>query len=108
MSSDETAVSVSGKRIRLTEERWNHIERRHPELRGWRERVLETVSDPNFVVHGRNEEMLAARSSKIAGHNTFLVVAYRESGKDGFIITAFTTSNVKDLEQREKLWPSLS
>ncbi len=29
------------------------------------------------------------------------------SGKDGFIITAFLTSDVKDLERREKLWPSL-
>ena len=50
MSSSQTVVSVSGKRIRLTDERWDRIERRHPELRGSREKVLEAISNPDFIV----------------------------------------------------------
>jgi hypothetical protein len=107
MHSGQTIVSVSGKRIRLTDERWNHIERGHPELRGSREKVLEAVGDPSFVVGGRYGEMLAVRSSGIGHPAMFLVVVYRESSKDGFIITAYLTSDVKDLERRAKLWPSL-
>lgn len=107
MSSGESTVSVSGKRVRLTEERWAHIEGRHPELLGSRERVLEAVSNPNFVVGGQYGEMLAVRSSGTTGAPKFLVVVYREAGKDGFIITAFLTSDITDLERREKLWPSL-
>ncbi len=68
--------------------------------------MLEAVSGPSFVVSGRFGEMLAVRSSTIGG-DRFLVVVYRESSKDGFIITAFLTSDVMDLERREKLWPNL-
>jgi hypothetical protein len=106
LNSGESVVSVSGKRIRLTDERWRHIERRHPELRGSRENVLEAVRDPNFVVKGRYGEALAVRSPAIGRSGICLVVVYRESSKDGFIITAFLTSDVRDLEQRERLWPS--
>ncbi len=106
LSSGESTVSVSGKRVRLTEERWTHIESRHPELRGSRGRVLEAVSSPNFVVRGQYGGMLAVRPSGIPGAHKFLVVVYREAGKDGFIITAFLTSDITDLERREKLWPS--
>jgi len=106
LSLGESTVSVSGARIRLTEERWTHIESRHPELRGSKGRMMEAVSDPNFVVRGRYGEMLAVRTSGIAGAAKFLVVVYREAGKDGFIITAFLTSDVSDLSRREKVWPS--
>ncbi len=54
-------VSVTGKTVGLTDERWLHIERRHPELRGWKERVLDTVEDPNLVVGGRYGELLAVK-----------------------------------------------
>jgi hypothetical protein len=101
------AVSVTGKMVRLTDERWLHVERRHPELRGWKERVLDAVRDPSFVVQGRYGELLAVRSSASTGYARSLVVVYRESSKDGFIITAYLTSDTSDLEKREKTWPSL-
>ena len=40
------------------------------------------------------------------GHARSLVVAYRESSKDGFIITAYLASDTSDLERREKVWPN--
>ncbi len=67
---------------------------------------MEAVSNPSFVVGGRYGEMLAVRPSGIPGAHKFMVVVYREAGKDGFIITAFLTSDITDLERREKLWPS--
>jgi hypothetical protein len=73
---------------------------------GSRENVLEAVRNPIFVVEGRYGETLAVRSSEIGRPRIFLVVVYRESSKDGFIITAFLTSDVRDLERKEKLWPS--
>ena len=100
------AVSVAGKIIRLTNERWLHIERRHPELRGWKERVLDTVKAPRVVVLGRYGELLAVKSPPSTGHARSLVVVYRESSKDGFIITAYLTSDTSDLERREKIWPN--
>ena len=35
--------------IRLTEERWRHIVNRHVEMAGQRERVLETVAEPDVI-----------------------------------------------------------
>ncbi len=83
------------------------MERRHPELYGWRERVLEAVGDPKFVVGGRYGELLAVRPHAVEGKRMFLVVVYREASKDGFIITASLTSNVDELERRKRIWPSL-
>ncbi len=88
MTDESFAVSVSRKRIRLTSERWTHIETRHPNLQGWRGRVLETVESPEFVVPGRHSELLAVSPYSHLGKTRFLVVVYREMGEDGFIITA--------------------
>jgi hypothetical protein len=100
-------LSVTGRSIRLSEERWLHIETRHPELKGWKERVLDAVADPSFIVGGRYGELVAVRSSPGIGHSRSLVVVYRESSKDGFIMTAYLTSDIADLERREKIWPGL-
>ena len=51
---------------------------------------------------------MAVRSLKILGREMFLVVVYQESSKDGFIITAYVTSDITQLRRWEKLWPSLS
>lgn len=44
--------SVSGKRIRLTEERWQHICERHPEVAEYLDKVLKTVTDPEIITKG--------------------------------------------------------
>lgn len=38
--------------VRLSSERWEHIERRHPEMRNQKERILETISNPDFIQQG--------------------------------------------------------
>jgi len=36
----------------------------------------------------------------------FMVVVYKEiSREDGFVITAFLTKRIKQIERRTKLWP---
>lgn len=53
--------SRNGVPVRLTEERWQHIVRRHSEMREQRERVLETVSEPDLIQRGDFAELLAVR-----------------------------------------------
>ncbi len=80
--------SADGVPIRLMEERWfEHILVNHPELSGYLETVLDTVSYPEFICRGYN-------SSKIAivnlGRNKWLHVIYKELSKtEGFIISAY-------------------
>lgn len=86
--------AVSGVPIRLTEERWNHVRTRHPEMADQQDRILETVAEPEMVQEGDAGELLAIRHYKRTPlTEKYLVVPYRElSGDDGFILTAYLAS----------------
>ena len=99
----DTVLSKHGVPIRLTDERWAHITEEHAELAGLRRDVLATVDEPARILAGFAEERMALRELE-AGK--FLVVVYRETGHDGFIITAFITRRSRSLERREVIWTS--
>jgi hypothetical protein len=90
--------------IRLTEERWQHIVRRHPEMDGQREQVLETLAEPGMIQQGDFGELLAIRFyPETPLTRKFLVVVYREvSPDDGFILTAYLTN--RPSARRVTLW----
>ena len=99
----ECARSVNGVPIRLTEERWVHISEEHCEMAGLRYDVLETIESPQSVHQGTAGELLAARRFEADKH---IVVVYKETGMDdGFVITAFLTRRVRQIERRERVWP---
>ena len=79
-----------------------HIIEEHAELAGMRLEVLETVAEPRRILEGGEGELLAVRELEIG---KLLVVVYRESETDGFIITAFVTRRTASLDRRKQLWP---
>ena len=98
------AHSKNGVPIRLPKERWFHITEEHSEMAGYYFEVLETVESPEAIYQGRAEEHIAIKEIE-AGK--YIAVIYKEINKeDGFIVTAFLTRRKKQLERREKLWPS--
>lgn len=97
----ETAKSVNGVLIRLTDERWAHITEEHSELAGMRFEVLETIVQPAKIYQGNDGENLAVKEIE---KGKFLIAVYREIETDGFIITAFLTRRLKSLEKRKILW----
>lgn len=89
--------------IRLTDERWLHITEEHCELAGYFPHVLEAIQHPEAVWEGSAGELLAATETEPGKH---LVVVYREeTSADGFVITAFLTRRLRQLEKRRRLWP---
>jgi hypothetical protein len=98
----EVVGSKNAIPMRLSDERWAHIAEEHAELAGMRAHVLGTVANPSAIYQGGAGELLASREVQ-AGK--WLVVVYRESSRDGFIITAFLTRRTRSLERRKKLWP---
>ena len=90
--------------IRLTDERWSHIESNHPEMEVHRAQVLETIGEPDFVQEGDFGVLLAVRQyhqAPLAGKH--VLVAYRELGKtDGFVLTAYLTR--RPSLRRRVLW----
>jgi hypothetical protein len=80
------ADSVNGVPIRLTDERWEHILYRRPEMASFIETVLDAVGDPEYILRGYKGTLIAVVH---LGERSYLNVVYRElSQRDGFIITA--------------------
>ena len=87
--------------MRLSDERWRHIVEHHDDLAGHYHDVLETVATPDAVYEGAGGELLALRRHG----DRYLVVPYRElSEEDGFVITAFFTTRVRQIERRPLVW----
>ncbi|HIH69351.1 hypothetical protein [Methermicoccus shengliensis] len=94
------AISKNGVPIRLTEERWFHIVENHDELAGLSDEVLLTIEDPDFIVKGWIDELLAVRKINAK----YLIVVYKELEDDGFIITAFITKKLDKVLRRGVIW----
>jgi len=62
--------------------------------------VLLTVEDPDYIVKGWTDELLAVR--KI--NKKYMVVVYKEIGNNGFIITAFITKKVDKIFEKRIVW----
>lgn len=100
----KTARSISGKHIRLTEERWQHIKERHPEVSYHLDEVLITIKTPDIITSGWEEELVAIK--KINSQD--LAVIYKENNIDGFVVTAFFTRSRKYFEKRGIIWKKQS
>ncbi len=98
----ETVRSIRNIPVRLTAERWYHIVENHDEIAGYYDDVLSTVEDPDYVIKGYRDALIALR--ELEGEGRYLAVIYKEvSDKDGFIITAYFTSKIK-LEREVIMW----
>ncbi len=95
--------SVDNIPIRLTDERWTHIVENHDDMAGYYFDVLETVSNPTWVLEGDEDELWAVKL--ISKRKAFLVI-YKElkQQNDGFIITAFITTKIRKLFKRRIIW----
>lgn len=81
-------TSVRGTPIRLTPERLEHIERRHPEMAGEEDRILETVSSPDYIQEGDAETFIAVRHyEKTPVTEKSCCVVYRELSGGGWFYT---------------------
>ncbi|MBI3988437.1 MAG: hypothetical protein HY347_02340 [candidate division NC10 bacterium] len=99
----EIVQSKNGVPIRLTGERWLHITEEHSEMAGYYFEVLESVQEPLAIYEGKAAELLATKQVE---PGKYLVVVYKEVSKeDGFIITAFLTRRIEQIERRTQLWP---
>lgn len=96
--------SHNGVPIRLTEERWQHILTRHPEMIDHRGLVERTVAEPDIIQQGDFGELLAVRfHPQTSLTSKFIVVAYREvSSGEGYILTAYLTS--RPSPRRDTVW----
>ena len=101
--------SKFNRAIRLTDTIWyNKVLQDHPEFTERPEYVddiKKAIEDPDYVIEGYGGEVRALRWCSVApGRPKYLCVVYREFEQDGFVITAYFTSKVKQLVKRTVLW----
>lgn len=99
-----SARSKNGVLIRLPTERWQHIVTSHPEIDPIDySRVLDVIENPDSVLQGDTGELLAVKQK--SGKEIWIVVPYREVNQDdGFVLTAYVTTDTKWLFKREIIW----
>ena len=101
-------ISVNSKNnrlIRLTDERIRHITKNHPEMKNCISWILETIENPDLILTGDFEELIATRLFKKTPvtNDKYLVVVYKETSKlDGFILTAYFSRSIN--KTRRIVW----
>ncbi len=97
-------ISKNGIPIRLTYKQWAHIVDSHDYMAGNIDNVMVSVEDPDYIVRGWTDELIALKyheRTSISGK--YMVVVYKE-GDAGFIITAFMTSKPDKILRRGTIW----
>lgn len=97
-------ISKNKVTIRLTQERWHHITTSHLEINSEDYKsAMNTIKDPDVILKGDQGELLAVR--KKTGKKVWIVVPYKELGKvDGFVLTAYLTTDSSWLFKKEIIW----
>ena len=75
-------------------------------MAGNQDLVFETIEDPDCVVQGEKDVLVAIRRyQKTSISEKNMVVVYKETiNNDGFIITAFMTSKPERIFKKGVLW----
>lgn len=98
-------TSKNNAAIRLSAERWSHIVEAHDYMAGNQDLVLETIENPDFIIQGGKDELIAVRHyKKTSISEKDMVVVYKEEANDGFVITAFMTSKPEKIFKRGVIW----
>ena len=100
----KTLIDYQNRRVRLTEERLEHI-LRHPELSAMEGEIDITLKNPEEVRRSRTDEtvFLSYRyyTETLIG-DKWLCVVVKYLDNDAFVLTAYFTDKIKKGEQ---VWP---
>jgi len=93
-------ILVNNKKefIRLTDERYSHIENDHPEMKGQLLRMEETLTAPETVEVSKSDssvELYYRFYSKTPVTSKYMCVVVKSNGEDKFIITSYFTDKIK-------------
>lgn len=102
--SYQSTTTVNGVDVRLHHGMLDRIYRKHGELRDLGHLILESVNEPDLILGGHGEELLAIKYHHATPLGSkHMVVVYREDRH--LIITAFLTSDLsKLLRRRQQVW----
>ena len=89
-------VDIFGDSIELTDERWLHIIKEHPEIKQYKDRIQKTLADPDYVKKSSRD----ANTSLYYKFYTdifmgkYILIAVKK-GLRFFILTCYITDTIK-------------
>jgi hypothetical protein len=95
---------VYKRRIRLTDERQEHIESDHPEMSDQIAKVRETLLNPDIIIRSKTDpeaELFYRHYNTTPVTKKYLCVVVKSIIEDLFIITVYFTDSIK---RGEILW----
>ena len=95
---------IHNRRIRLTDERQEHIETDHPEIYKQIDKIQETLSNPDIIIKSRTDlevELFYRYYIITPVTEKYLCVVVKALVGDIFMITAYFTDTIK---RGEVLW----
>jgi len=97
-------VDIHNRKIRLTDERQEHIENDHPEMSGQVGKIQDTLLNPDIIVSSRTDpdvELFYRHYKTTPVTEKYLCVIVKSLVGNLFIITAYFTDSIK---RGETLW----
>ena len=91
-------IDKSGRKIRLTKERWSHITSPaflHPYMTNYLEEIKETLIKPNIMILQKTDGTNMNYYKYLKERRRYLLVAVKYLNGDGYVTTAFMTRNVR-------------
>ncbi|MBA3070986.1 MAG: hypothetical protein FP829_02260 [Nitrospirae bacterium] len=87
---------VFGDSIGLTDERWFHVVKEHPEVNHYKERIAEVLALPDYVKKSsRDEEVLLYYKFYADIFNGKYMLVVTKKGLRSFILTCYITDTIK-------------
>lgn len=85
------------REVELTEERWGHIVKEHPEIEGLREQIGSVLNSPDYIkVSLRDKQVwLYYKYEEILYNGKHLLVVVK-MGKRSFVVTCYITDKIKE------------
>lgn len=87
-----------GNEVRLTDERLQHILRRHPEMAFQMHRFAETLAEPDAVRLSRSSptvQLYFRLYQDLRGRNRYVCLVVKRGRNDSFILTAYLDRKIK-------------
>lgn len=89
---------IHGRQIRLTDERWNHIETDHPEMFRQIDKIEDTLLNPDIIIKSKIDhtvELFYRYYKTTPVTEKYLCIVVKILIDDLFIITAYFTDTKK-------------
>ncbi len=91
-------VDKTGRKIRLTKERWIHItspQSLHPYVVNYLEEIQDALINPTIIISHRFDNNKSNYYRYLKERKVYLLVAVKYLNGEGFVLTAFITPHIR-------------